>query len=245
MIRYRNKAGIPVSGVTTIIGKYEAKPFLIAWSSKMCSEYILNKLISLDEFSTEKLTEICTDGKSAHIKKRDGRADSGTLAHDFVSNYLLDIEPPSTEGLPEQVIAEADVCFRKFLQWEQDHDFRVQESEMSLVSEENQYGGTIDIYGSLDVRGTRQNVLIDIKTSKQIYRDSHCLQVAGGYTPLLEEHGFNVDSEYILLISPVGKKYQFKAIRGRQCYREKFKYMLEMHQIDNKLKDFMRDDNWC
>ncbi len=155
-IDYRNAEGKRLKGVTTILGILN-KPALVGWAYKRGKDNL------------------------PLYESRDKAADAGTLAHAFVENHLKGLPEPSRDNLSEDVISKAESCFLAFLDWEKAHKFEMVKSELSLVSEQHQYGGTIDI-GAI----TNELGIVDIKTSKDVYFAMRC-QVAA-YGNLWNEH---------------------------------------------------------
>ena len=142
-IKYKVE-GEPVPGVTTAIGVMD-KPALKFWAFKQGQAYERGEINSLYE-------------------KRDEAADAGTLAHQMIEHYLKGLPEPSEDGIEKAVLNKAQGCFIAYLEWERSHDFKYVASELSLVSEEYKYGGTLDIGAVLSDLS-----IVDIKTSKDVY----------------------------------------------------------------------------
>lgn len=138
-IKYLNADGKPLKGVTTILNVL-AKPALIGWAYNQ--------------------------GKAGVplYESRDKAATAGTLAHLYVENHLKGLTDPSKEGIPTDIVEKAESCYLAFLEWEKAHSFKMVNSELSLVSEEYQFGGTIDIGAVVNDLG-----IVDIKTSGGVY----------------------------------------------------------------------------
>lgn len=154
---YRNADGKRVPGVTTIVGRFKESGGLIQWAWA-CGR----------------------DG----IDLNDARyaaCDAGTLTHDMIDCYLHGRKFDGTGQVPE-VLAKAEHAFLGFLEWAERSTLKVQASEVSLVSEKHQFGGTFD---ALLVGGNL--CLSDYKSSGGIYTDM-LIQVAGGYSLLWQEH---------------------------------------------------------
>lgn len=138
-IDYRNADGKRLKGVTTILNVLN-KPALVGWAYKQGKDNL------------------------PLYESRDKAANAGTLAHSFIEHHLKGLPEPSRDGLPKDVIDKAESCFLAFLDWERAHQFGMVQSELSLVSEIYQYGGTIDIGAIVNELG-----IVDIKTSKGVY----------------------------------------------------------------------------
>ncbi len=138
-IIYKNSKGEKLRGVTTILGVL-AKNALIPWAYQRG-----------------------VDGLPLY-ESRDKAATAGTLAHKYVEQHLRGLPDPTTGGLEKDIIDKAEACFISFLSWEKAHTFKMVDSELSLVSNEYQFGGTIDIGAIVNELG-----IVDIKTSKGVY----------------------------------------------------------------------------
>ena len=146
-VEYKNADGQKLVGVTTILGNNLAwnKGALMGWAY--------------------------AQGK-AGLPLRDQKAlDIGTLAHAWVE---CDIKGKAEAPIiPEELKDKVENACLAYLEWKDQVHFKLIESELSLVSETHQFGGTIDIIG--EVNG--QASIIDIKTSDGIYVD-HRIQVS-------------------------------------------------------------------
>lgn len=164
-VRYKNAAGGIVPGTTTITGLLN-KPQLVPWANKL----------GLAGIDSKAYTE--------------EKAVIGTLAHKMVTDYLLGMPTDTKEYSPFQVSA-AENSFLSYLRWAEKKHIEPILIEKPLVSEEWQFGGTCDIYATVD--GALE--LIDLKTGG-IY-DEHVVQVSA-YRQLLIEHGCPVERVRIL-----------------------------------------------
>ena len=165
---YKNKDGQRLPGVTTITGQLD-KPALIKWANNL----------GLQGIDSAKYTD--------HL------AEIGTLAHDMTACYLRGVECDTSEYTTKQIDQAENSCL-SFYEWEKDSKLEPILIEQPLVSEEYQFGGTIDFYGKCNIA----QELIDLKTGKAIYPEMW-YQVAG-YRILLREQGYKVDGCRILRI---------------------------------------------
>ena len=127
-------------------------------------------------------------------KYRDQMAVIGTCAHYLVECDLTGEVPDLSEFSPE-VIDKAENALISWYEWQKNHTVEPLIIEGQMVSERYRFGGTIDLYGIVDGVAT----LLDFKTSKAIYPE-HRIQVAGGYSLLLDENGYEHDVVRILRI---------------------------------------------
>lgn len=154
---YKNAAGKRIPGVTTILGRFKESGGLIQWAYQ-CGR----------------------DGIDIN-EARDKAADAGTACHEMI-DCSLHGRTFNRVGWTADVLTRADHAFLGFLEWAEQSKLSLAASEVSLVSERHQFGGTFDgafIGGSLR--------LLDYKTAAGIYTDQ-VIQVAGGYALLWQEH---------------------------------------------------------
>ena len=170
-IRYKNKRGHIVPGVTTILSII-AKPALIRWSNQLG----LNGIDS-----------------TAYV---DETAKIGTLAHEMIQAHLGG-NPVDFGAYSRDQINAAENALLSYYEWERRQNSGAIQTiaiELPLVSEMYQFGGTIDWYGKIG----NGHWLIDIKTAKGLYPE-HTMQVAA-YYQLLEENGYKVDGVRLLRV---------------------------------------------
>lgn len=155
-IIYKNSLGKRVPSVTTVLSQWGIKTEPLKWwAYKMGQE-----------------------GKDLREKPE---ANIGTIAH-----YLIDCDiknkEPDLSQYPMELIEPARKCFISFQEWKSRHNFKPIESEISLVSEIYQFGGTLDCIALIDGRLS----IPDWKTGQEIYED-HVLQVVA-YQMLWDEN---------------------------------------------------------
>lgn len=158
-ITYKNKLGNKIPSVTTILGIIE-KPALRHWANKIGLQGI-------------KMTEYVDD-----------KAMIGTLAHYIIECHLNRIEPDFSEfKCDDEQIAQAFNCAAKYFEWETyQAELKPVATELRLVSEEQQYGGTLDFLAILNGKLT----LIDFKTCNAIYDEPYWQTAA--YKRLADEN---------------------------------------------------------
>lgn len=154
---YKNAAGKRVPGVTTILSRFKESGGLIQWAWQCGRD-------GLD------LNEV-----------RDKAADAGTCCHDMVWAHLHG-QPFDRGGYDPAALKSAEHAFLAFLEWAEQSTLKLTATEVSLVSEQYQFGGTFD--AAMISKSLR---LVDWKTSGGIYADM-LIQVAGGYSLLWQEH---------------------------------------------------------
>lgn len=177
----RLKDGTKVPGATTVLGLLN-KPYLIPWANKLGKEGI-----DVTKYVNES-------------------AKQGTLIHSILESYVGKREVDLSAYEDKDIDNAEYLFFNKFLPWAKEVNFKPIFSEKEFVSEENKFGGIIDAYGEIDGK----KVLIDFKTSKQIYEE-HLIQLVA-YWKLLEENGIVVDKAIIVNLKREKQEIEFKDI---------------------------------
>ncbi len=194
--------GDRVPGVTTILSVIN-KPALYRWNNRL-------GLRGID--SQEHLTYL---------------ADAGSLAHELIA-HRLGGPAPEAIGYSDDQINMAQNAVSSFDAWARGKRLETQETELSLVSEQYQYGGTLDALVLLD----RVLAVIDFKTSSAIY-DDHCYQLSG-YHQLLVENGYEVDEARIVRLSrDAGAEWSERALSVPELapYWQVFKAALGLYTV--------------
>jgi hypothetical protein len=131
---YKNKNGLILPSVTTIIGQL-GKPYLITWANKMGLKGIDSN------------------------KYRDEMGVIGSLAHALISSDIKGEKLEVSDFTIEQ-LEKAGNCVKSYNKWKGDRLFAPFAVETPLVSEEYQFGGTPDYFGLVDAIET----ILDYKT---------------------------------------------------------------------------------
>src|SRR5258708_6237488 len=91
--------GKPLTGVTTIL-QVISKPALIQWAANMACDHLENQFknivfpskdgdgIEHMDISYQGLFDLVKEARIAHRKKKEGAADVGTKAHDWIERYV-------------------------------------------------------------------------------------------------------------------------------------------------------------
>jgi hypothetical protein len=152
---YRNAAGKRIPGASTIAKVGQDPGGLLHWAWQQGVD-------GLDYRET-----------------RDSKAAAGTMVHNAAEAWKVG-RPYLFEGDPT-VVAEAQTGFSAFVEWASQTRLKIEETEVSLVSERYQFGGTFDC----TLVGEKR-AMCDYKTSAAIYPE-HLVQVVA-YGKLWEEH---------------------------------------------------------
>ena len=205
---YRNSANVRVPGVTTITSELGWNTrVLINWANRM----------GLEGTDTGKYV--------------DDKADIGTLAHLMVTNQLQGIKT-STDDYSKNQIKAAKNSVKSFDAWASDKKIEPVLIEKPLVSDINNFGGTMDIYAKVD--GSLE--LIDLKTGKGIY-DEMLIQVGGGYNIIMIEKELPTNRIRILNIPRVdSERFAEHLIENTDVCMQIFLNCLDNYQLHKELK---------
>lgn len=202
---YRLADGTRVPSVTTILSRFKDAGGLIHWA-----------------------WELGLDGKD-YRAVRDDAATAGTLAHEAVERWIKG-EPV---GFPENAIGDkASKAFGAFVEWADQTQLKVTETELPMVSERHRFGGTFD---AILVKGKR--AMGDWKTSNGLYPE-YLIQVAA-YAALWGENRPNEPIEggfHVLRFDKNFGDFHHHYFGELGEAWEAFQHMRALYDIDKNLK---------
>lgn len=202
---YKKSDGTRVPGCTTIVGM-KAKPQLLAWANRLG----LNG-IAMDKYM-------------------DDLANVGTLAHELIQSHFTGAKVDANE-YSQNDIKRANNAMKSFNNWIKGVDIKPIFNEKELVSEEKDYGGTIDMLGTINGK----NILIDFKTASGIYDDN--FNQLGGYKILCEEHGYQVDKAMIVRVGRDEREgFEIKEVEDMTDFVKMFEHLRKVYFLDKKIK---------
>jgi len=205
---YKNSEGKRVPGVTTITSE-------LGWNTRVLCNW--NNRMGLEGIETGKFV--------------DDKADIGTLAHLMVTNQLQGIKT-STDDYSKNQIKAALNSVKSFDAWASDKKIEPVLIEKPMVSDINNFGGTMDIYAKVD--GSLE--LIDLKTGKGIY-DEMLIQVGGGYNIILIENDLPTNRIRILNIPRAdSERFAEHVIINTGVCMQIFLNCLDNYQLHKELK---------
>lgn len=204
---YRNAKGERIPGTTTIIGKFKEAGGLIHWAWDLGKQ-------GLD-----------------YREVRDSAASAGTMAHDAVEAHIrgLDFKWPLDM---DEVTEKAYKSFGAFLEWAKGSKLTVDKTELALVSEKYQFGGTLD---AMFIQGKRS--LGDWKTSGGIYTD-YLVQL-GAYGILWDENFPNDPIEggfHLMRFDKTFGDFSHRWWGELETAKKKFICYREAYECDKELK---------
>jgi hypothetical protein len=162
------------------------KPWLMGWAVKMTAERAVDKYDFLGQMIQEDVKGALKWLKDARWSSAGDKADRGTVVHSTIEAYMDD-RPMS----PEEIQAKLDEkrvpaalqratfgMVNAVMQFLDDEEPEVYWSEQTVYSRKHGYAGTPDLVARMRVGGSLVPVIIDFKTSKDIYDDTGLQLVA-------------------------------------------------------------------
>lgn len=150
--------GDRLRSVTTILGGGVPKPALMFWSAKTCTDCAIENLPALVAASRhpEQLADLRSWILRAHTRKKDERAEVGSLVHQVIESRLLGTELPQVirVGDTEWAVDGPELApfLEHFLRFEQEWQPRWTASEMVVANADDGWAGTLDYTIAADGR---------------------------------------------------------------------------------------------
>lgn len=206
---YKNKEGKKLPSVTTVIGKFKEAGGLIHWAWDLGMQGI------------------------DYRKVKDDAASAGTLAHLMVEADIRGHDQPKQDSQPDEIWQKALNAFGAYQEWRNQTQLKPEQSEVSLICECHQVGGTLD---TIMVQGKRS--LGDWKTSNAVYPE-YLIQLAA-YRHLWEIN--NPDQPitggfHLLRFSKAEGDFTHHFWPNLDTAWEAFVCMRQLYDLMNKLKE--------
>ncbi len=170
---YKNSAGKRVPSVTTVIAN-------LGWNKGPLMYWAWNEGI---------------EGRN-YRETSETAADIGTIAHAMVEAELKKTDwrqMVDLRGVTDEQIAKAKTAYSAWREWAETVNFKLLQSEHSLVSNRHNFGGTIDVAAV-----KKETCIVDLKTSKDVYAD-HRIQISAYGQLWNENYPENPIKAYYLL----------------------------------------------
>lgn len=202
-------------GVTTVLGATIAKPQLLPWAVKACSDNIMEELTKLAAVNqTIKymtylepaiIERVCTEGKNIYKKKASEAADIGSRVHQAIDLIIRGEIPTISEDIKSGV--------QGFIDWQEKYKVKIEAGDTKIASKIFGYGGSLDFIAFID----GEPVIFDNKTTKKrkdadhgIYPE-YAYQLAAYAQAFHETYGLEVKQVYCLWLNK--EKPEFKAVK--------------------------------
>jgi hypothetical protein len=142
--------GDRLRSVTTILSGGVPKPGLVHWAGNTCTDSAIDNLPALVAASRfpEQLEELRSWIRKAHTRKKDERAEVGSLVHGVIESRILGTELPEVIRVGETEWAvdgpELAPFLQQLLRFETEWRPEWTASEMVVANPDDGYAGTLD-----------------------------------------------------------------------------------------------------
>lgn len=210
-INYRNSKGKRLPSVTTILKN-------LGWNRDALMYWSWNEGMEGRDYK-----------ESAKLA-----ADVGTVSHGWIEADIkrekFDISEFEELNADQQI--QVQNCHKAFEDWKGYTQLELIEAEISLISEDQQFAGTIDSVGTI----RNQTCIVDLKTGTNIYED-HILQLAGYAILWRENRKEKIDSIHILRVGKNDGSFTHRMIpiQSMQPAFEVFSELLKIHYLKRKM----------
>lgn len=205
---YFNAAGKRIPGTTTIISRFKESGGLIRWAWQCGMDGI--------DYEAE----------------RDSAATVGTMAHEMVECWILDRDWRPPADADAEAVEKAQGAFGAFLTWARQSSLKVTHTEVRMVSETYQFGGTLDamlVNGDLCLgdwkssNSVHRDYLIQLAAYGMLWRENHPDQpITGGY--------------HLVRFSKTDGDFEHRHFPKLDDAERSFVLMRELYELDKKLK---------
>jgi len=194
--------------ITTILGLLD-KPDLIPWAAGLSAEYMKENIKTTDDLMT--IDEIAKEAKNQWKKVRDEAGDRGKRVHAAIEKFM-----GAEEGAVIAVDEDIAQLFKAFLDWWNENDIEVIETECSVWSNDGGgYKGRFDL-SCFNKKVKKTLYLIDIKTSPRIYPEM-AMQLSGYFYAWKQRTSWIPERAAVLRLDYSGK-YEFFEILESEVY---------------------------
>ena len=203
---YNNAAGERIPSVTTVLSRFKESGALMHWA------WVQGR-----------------DGKD-YRETRDAAADAGSCAHALIEAHIKSA-PFVEQGWTDDALARGRVAFGAFQAWSAGCNLMPVASELRLVSETMQVGGTIDCVATVG----NALAIVDWKTGG-LYPD-HLYQVAA-YAMLYEEAnpGAQIIGYHLCRFNRESGDFSHSYFAELEQQRQGFLLMRRLYTIDQATK---------
>lgn len=180
-----------VTGICKVIDK--SGP-LMWWGIGCALDYVRDNLDSFDLKDEVAAKQFWHDAHRAHFRASKEATDIGSLAHEWIEQFLAGNEQP----IPKNKQLASTVT--SWLAWAEQKKLTAYETEFKIYSREHDYAGTCDYDGMV---GT-EHCIVDWKTGKAVYPE-HRLQTAAYQVAREEELGdLEYDARWVVVLPKDG-----------------------------------------
>lgn len=224
-------AGDQVPSVTGIVAVIN-KPALVYWAVNQMEEDLAERWQPGKAYDEVEIAEALAEAKKAHRRTTRKAATVGSLAHDWISQYIAGEEPelPVNQNVLQAVKA--------FLAWVEANRVKFHLTERKVYSRKHGFAGTLDF----EARVNGEMVIGDLKTSSGIWPE-FALQTAAYQHARQEETGKRYRKRLILRL---GKDPRLDGgidfeIHELTRFRDDFKAFLGALSLKRRLEELSKE----
>lgn len=219
-----NKITIP--SVTSFTGIIDKSPQLIPWAINLFVEHLTLKIEGNEVITAKDVYE----GSQLHRVRKQEAADIGSIAHEWISQWLKGEDPALPENKAAQQVVSA------FLEYQDKENIQWEQSEEIVYYND----GTYEFAGIFDALAKigKKTVLVDFKSSNGIYTD-YVFQVAAYQLAWEWMHNKKIHSRMIIRLAKESAD-EYYARMKKKGYEDCAPYQsVEAKTYDENLKDQM------
>jgi hypothetical protein len=255
-------------GVTTVCHIIDKSPALVPWAAKMMYEKLMRTIptrevdgtIVLVPLTLEEFDHYASNAKSAHKEKLEEAANVGSMAHQWLEDYIkmrLGLKPAGTLYWPEDERSQS--CVEAALDWMKRHNVRWVHTERKIYSREFGYAGTLDGVAICDSCGDKLccpkdykdvRSLIDWKSSNYLYTE-YLYQTAAYEQAYEEETGEALVHRWVVRLGKEDGKFDPWHLyeESYESHWQGFFHALELYRTHNAvdagmkgMRQYIRDE---
>ena len=198
-----------VKSVTTLIGANLGWNFypLLNWNLKLMKEGI------------DPREELKTAGRT------------GTLAHIMIEKFIKG-GSVILDSYAAKEISHAKQAFYNFLNFKEDYNPEILETELKMVSEQYKFGGTCDAVANVKIGKNTKLMMLDWKSSNHVHEE-HKIQIAAYAKMYEEETGKRIQGAMIVRVDKEKKEYEVHTLKIKDLnyYWRIFKLILKLQEL--------------
>ena len=160
----------------------------------------------------------------------DESAEYGTYAHEIMRTIIDPSAPAPSINIPTNHLIRLRLLENKFRAFVRETNLSVLKTEFSMVSPSLEYGGTMDMFGSLIYKEKKyDNYILDFKTAKHVH-STMWLQM-GGYYHLCLEYGFEPKGAGIIRLNDDMIRFNTIDLDELKAYANAFLYLKKFYEF--------------
>lgn len=183
---YTNNHGEQVANATGVL-KMLSKPNLAPWYARMAAEGFAKQMEAGESYDEIQIMQMEKLAKEAAGSYSGGRMDVGTVAHDwmedFINYQIREHKGPAPKPFDDIVNPNVRRSVGGFLDWNIKYNPTYLEAERPVYSVDDEYCGKIDAVCEID----DALMIVDFKTGKGVWPEAG-LQAAAYTAAYVEEH---------------------------------------------------------